>query len=368
MFSSIDASMFEKNNSENSSIKEKVTNDRENAIQQLNTTLKKQVKYLYTIQLSTFPLANVKSIQKQFNNLPDNIKSEAFIYPVGKYLTIKYSATENKKEIQKKLAFAKESGIRDSFIIRIPEEKYKKLVTNSNNVQNNIQKEEVPTTDKDTPLWCIQQQSIPMIKLDNYEYSRALTDAHKYKKQNFTLKSIETYEKLFAHDPANKAIVNNLFYLYGKTNNWPKAKEKFCLLKRKDMAAYSYAVGALEINNPMLEEELESQLQYDRSGYIHLALGVYFERNEQFKQSHKFYKRAYDLNRYDLYLAFAYARSCEIESQYKKAIFIYNLISQSNNKKYENLIHQAYNRYKQLEKLNISKKRKSYGTKETTFR
>ena len=59
------------------------------------------------------------------------------------------------------------------------------------------------------------------------------------------------YEKAFRHKQDNDAINNNLFYLYGKTNNWPKASEKLCLLKKLDKVLYSYAIGALEINYPM---------------------------------------------------------------------------------------------------------------------
>ncbi|MEA3353533.1 MAG: hypothetical protein U9Q33_06940 [Campylobacterota bacterium] len=347
--------MFEKNI--NSDLKTKVTNDRVNAIKQLNSTLQQQVDYLYTVQLVTFYQDQIEQIKDKFNTLPKTIKDESFIYPTGKYLTLKYSSARLAKELNSKLNLAIEAGFESAFISKMSKEKYNRITNQSIRYDKKVQKNEELSTDEGTPLWCIQQQSIPMIKLDNYEYTRALTDAHKYKNQNRTLKSIETYEKLFAHDHTNSAIVNNIFYLYGKTNNWPKANEKLCLLKKKDKAIYSYAIGALEINNPMIEEELASSLQYDRSGYVHLALAVYFERNEEYKKSHQFYKSAYNRNRYDLYLAFAYARSCEIESQYKKAVFIYQLISNSNDKRYKNLITQAYNRYNQLRKINTLKKR-----------
>jgi hypothetical protein len=56
--------MFEQNSSDTAVVQKKVTNDRVNAIKELNKTLQKATDYLYTIQLETLPSNAIDFVKK----------------------------------------------------------------------------------------------------------------------------------------------------------------------------------------------------------------------------------------------------------------------------------------------------------------
>jgi len=326
-----------------------VNTQRENAHLNFKHNLNSSSKTSYTIQLISIPKSSIEIAKKTFNELPHDIKEKSVLYPLGSYITIRYLSSDGVTPLKSVLKDMKKTQFKDSLIVRMNTNKYIKLLNKNSNYENNTIQHD--SDDSQYSLSCTQQQSFKFEKLDNFQYTRILSNAHKFKSLNKVRDSIKQYERAFAHQQSNNAINNNLFYLYGKTNNWPKASEKLCLLKKHDKVLYSYAIGALEINNPMIEDELKDTLHYDKSGYIHLALGVYFERNEMYIKAHSYFKKAYDINRYDVYLAFAYARSCEIESDYKKAAFVYKMISDNREDRLLNLKQQAKQRYEQISRM-----------------
>lgn len=319
------------------------------AQQKLQNTFVNNSKYSYSLQLYSFHKTDENGIINAYSSLPEDIKKHTAIYPTGEYITLRYLNKPSKKDfnsIFKKVKFIFD----DAYIATVTTDKFKEYLNQTKKRFEN--KEKIKNEDlRGYSKICVQKQSFEFQNLSTYEYTKVLVDAHEMKETNQIIESIKLYEKAFAHKQDNYSINNNLFYLYGKTNNWPKAVEKICLLRKKiDKVLYSYTLGALEINNPMLESELSLYLKDDKSGYLHLSLGVFQERNEDFEKAHGYYQKAYNLNRYDMYLAYAFARSSEIQSDYKGAMFIYGLIAKNNDRKYQQLQQQAYNRYNQLKR------------------
>lgn len=300
----------------------------------------------YSIQLITLSKTNLKRTKKLFNNLPKYVQERSVIYPVGKFLTIRYFIKKSSAELKNDLKDIKNHGFKDAFIIKTSLDKFNdirsKMGLDANNVSNtkhNIR--DVKNSEK----------QFEMLKLSTFEYSKTLIDAHEMKNKNKLRASIKLYEKALGHDQTNLFVNNNLYYLYGRTNNWPRANQLINIIDNKDKVLYAYSIGAIEINNPNLERELLEVLKYDISGYTKLALGSFFENNKSYKKSHDYYKKAYDNNRYDLYLAFAYARSCEINNDTKNAKFVYKMISNNTDDNLHNFKKQAYIRYNQLNRL-----------------
>ena len=293
----------------------------------------------YSIQLASFRKNNLNGAKVFLKRLPTTIKKDSVIYPVGNYYTIRYMISDSRNSLKKNLGMIKNSGFKDSLIIKTLVKKFQKQqnYTYSNtNIPRAIESSKKP---------------FKMVMLDTFTYSKILINADKLKNDNKLQESIELYEKAFGHKQTNQSVNNNLYYLYGKTNNWPRANELINLVDKKDKVLYAYAIGAIEINNPRLEAELLPVLKYDISGYAKLALGVYFENNKVSKKAHDYYTSAYDTNRYDLYLAFAYARSSELNNDNDNAKFIYKMISENRENKLQDLKQQAYSRYRQLEEL-----------------
>jgi len=317
----------------------------------LQETFSNNNTYSYSIQLYSFHKLDDKGIVKAYNELPQEMKSNIALYPSGEYITFKYLNKREKNDFQKDGIFKKIKYIfDDAYISTVVTDRYKEYLHQTK--KRFIQDKEIENEDlHGYTKACIQKQSFKLENLSTHEYTKILVDAHELKSTNQVIESIKMYEKGFAHAQNNSVINNNLFYLYGKTNNWPKAVEKVCLVEKTiSKVLYSYALGALEINNPMLENELSDYLKDDQLGYLHLALGVFFERNENFEKAHRYYKKSYDLNRYDMYLAYAYARSSEIQSDYKNALFMYGIIARNNDTKYINLQKQSIQRYEQLQR------------------
>lgn len=324
-------------------VSQDISSQRKDAHSKLQNSLNSSTKLSYTIQLLSVHKLSLKSLKVQYNLLPKDIKENSVIYPIGQFIAIRYLSYDNISDLKPILKELRKGQFKDSIIVKANKKKFKRLLNKDTNTQ--------PRNPNGYQLACVSKQSFEFQKLDNFQYTKTLLDAHKFKNKNKILDSIKMYEKVFSHDQTDRSINNNLFYLYGKTNNWPKAMEKVCLIKKPGKVLYSYAIGALEINNPMIEDDLIGILKYDDTGYIHLALGVFMERNESYKKAHDYFKKAYDINRYDLYLAYAYARSCEIENDYKKAAFIYKIIAQNGEDRFQNIKKNAYERYNQISKL-----------------
>jgi len=319
-----------------------ISNLYKQSVDQLNSTISTN-NFIYTIQLQSFKRENTNetSLVLESMKLLVEDQDDLYIYPLGRYDTIRYKKSFSKDKIYEYLNKLKQKDIfKDAIVKKVPKERLEKYLSRD-------KKNDTKDQEDSYQFACIKQQSFEFEKLSSYQYTNLLNQADKYKRSSMIIQSIESYEKLFASDQKNNIVNNNLFFLYGLSNNWPKAKEKFCLLKDLEKLIYSYALGALQINNPNLNEELNEVINEDRSGYINLVMAVFYERKENFSEAFRYYKKAYDLNRSDSFLTFAYARVCEIQDRYDDAIFLYNLILQ--NTQDENIKQQSLARIKNIQ-------------------
>jgi len=288
---------------------------------------------MYSIQLGTF---NTKDQALSFlMTLDEKIKKESFIYEVDDYITLRYKISKKVRFLRNSLIEIKKLGFKDSYI-----------------ATSIISKLEKPINDiKQTIKTVTTKEEIQVIKkkINRFNYTKILNQAHNYKVNMNFFKSIEFYEKAYNLIKNNNSANNNLFYLYGKTNNWQKAKIRLLEFENKDVFLYSYSRGALEINNIKLESDIKPYLMYDNSGYTKLILGYHFEMNNNLKKASYYYKKAYKKN--NIYLSFAYARFNEIIKNYKKAKFIYKYIYENIDTQSIILKDKAYKRYQELSKL-----------------
>lgn len=321
----------------------------------LNSTFENDHQKGYAIQLASIYVGAKNEYNSFLRYLKEPYRSNIFVAKIGSYYAIRYSFDKSYKKQKELLKSVIDDGFTKAFIVQTS---YQRYIKQKEQIKKQVKKIKKDKNDAYTPddisgyeFACVDKQTFKFDPLNSYEFADTLNDANIFKKNNELEKSIKMYEKLFGHKQTNTTINNNLFYLYGITNNWPKASEKMCLIKDQSKVLYSYALGALEINNPMIEDDLINFLNADKTGYTHLALAVYFERNDDINKAYLYYQKAYNTNRYDMYLAYAYARVCEIKEDYKKALFLYRNIANNKQKKYEQLKNYSTTRYQQLRSL-----------------
>ncbi|MCK5111238.1 MAG: hypothetical protein KAQ94_06925 [Arcobacteraceae bacterium] len=339
------------------SIDESFTLEKENE-------LNKGDRLVYTIQLATFP-KNKKYIGIKFlNNLDENIRLKSVLYPIGDFFTLRYNPSTKRELLFDEVYKLRDMGHESAFIVQTSLNKfYKAQKETISNLKFNDVKEEKQSSLK--IYTTVQEQTIKTVKispktkkntviekkLTKYEYTATLDAANKLTKNNQLIDSIEKYEILFKDRLTNKLVNKNLFYLYGKTNNWQKAKINIQNIKRKDKLLYAYGLGALENFNQNLENELKPELNEDLSGYVNLVLGVFKERQKEYKCAYAYYENAYMKNKFDIFIQFAYARAYELIGKNDFAQNIYLEISSIKSDNYANIKTQAYNRYLELKEL-----------------
>ncbi len=291
-----------------------------------SNVIKKDNTIVYTIQLAAFP-KDKKNIAITFlNNLPKDIQLKSAIYPTGNFFALRYNPSISEDLLYEELKELKGKGFKDSYIVETLLEKFynaKKSKSIKQPTAHNISK---------------------------YEYNSLLNKANKYMQNNSIIESIKTYEILFKSQENSEIVNNNLFYLYGKINSWSQAKINMKNTEYQNKLLYAYGIGALENYNQNLENELKEELSKDLSGYVHLILGVFKERQEKYDCAYTYYK-AYMKNRFDPFLAFAYARAYELIGKHNLAKKIYKEISTTANDKYIELKTIANKRYKELKEL-----------------
>lgn len=308
-------------------------------------------RIIYTIQIATFPIAHEESAISFFQSLEESIRSKSAIYPSNGYLTIRYYPSESKKSLTNQLKYVHQNGFKDAFIANTYLNKfynfqnkeyheYREKSTKIPLANKPFKKEEIKKIDK-------PQKST----LSKYQYNILLNEANNLKNEYNLKESVKKYEQLYNFSQENSLVNNNLFYLYGKTNQWKKAKNKIDKSLDKGNLLYSYGLGALESYNQNLENELKDQLEHDIKGYVSLVLGVFKERQHNYQDAYNYYENAYRKNRFDLFIMFAYARAFELIEDYKKAKQIYFDIATIKSIKYENLRKISYNRYLELDNL-----------------
>ena len=305
-------------------------------------------KYTYAIQLIALSSNREDMALKFLEELDKSIEEKTVIYEENGLITLRYYPSSDMKLLKGELQRIKKFGFKDAFIVKTLlyklKESQKTLSYNPSNYSL------IHSRNSETENYSQRK------KLSKQEYIETLNSANKLKENNNLHESIEKYEALFYSSKDNKIVKNNLFYLYGKTTNWHKAKLLLRNFKRKDKLLYAYGLGSLENYSMNLEKELKSELGEDLSGYVNLILGVLKEREAKLNDAYQYYEGAYIRNRSDLYISFAFARAYELIQKYDLAQNQYQQITLDKSKKYPKIKAQALKRYtelKELSRLNI---------------
>ncbi|EDP76667.1 tetratricopeptide repeat protein [Hydrogenivirga sp. 128-5-R1-1] len=135
-------------------------------------------------------------------------------------------------------------------------------------------------------------------------------------------RSAELYEKALSLKPLESAV-NNLLVTYARLGEFAKAEE---LLRRfpEERFLYSYLVELTKNGRLNIALKLSKKfLHLDRKGYVHFARGYVYERLGRVGDALAEYRRAYEKNPADPYLAYNYARLLESAGMYREAYRLY---------------------------------------------
>lgn len=298
---------------------------------------------VYTIQLATFPKDKKYIGVKYLNDLPSDIRSKSVLYPIGDYYALRYNPLKQRELLFDETYRLKDMGYTNAYIVQTSLTKFQEI---QGVVVHKSSKSDLVSDSLENA-----NESNKTKELTNYKYREILYLADSLNKTNQLIESMEQYEILFKSNKSNNVVNKNLFYLYGKTNNWERAKSNIVDIKRKDKLLYAYGLGALENYNVNLENELKPELCDDISGYVNLVLGVFKERQKNYQDAYNYYENAKNINRFDMFIMFAYARAFELIKKYDLAQKIYLDISLVKSDRYKNIKLQAHNRYIELKEL-----------------
>lgn len=298
-------------------------------------------KIVYAIQFITFSKNKKDSALEFLDTLDEHIQSQTALYLNGELISLRYKPSISRELLLNDLEKIKDIGFEDAYIVESYLRKFQ------------IKQEKLPPKNvyQDSISYSPFSQEKSPKKLTKYEYKQILNIANKFKESSNLHASIEKYETLFDDSKDNEIVNNNLFYLYGKTNNWNNAKLNLQNINRKDKLLYAYGLGSLESYSKNLEKELQSEIDEDFSGYVNLILGVLKERENNFNDAYTYYETAYIKNRSDIYIAFAYARAYELIKKYDLAQKIYFEISAIESDRYIEIKALSLKRYLELKEL-----------------
>ncbi len=220
----------------------------------------------------------------------------------------------------------------------IPEQKPKNIAKVKKEKINKPQKSEFPVKILKTPeKKQVEQKSEPEIKnaqpkkskepkkSSSYLYSTYISLGNKYLEKQDYIKSLSYYLKAYQINPSER-LLKNIIVLQIYTGEKNNALSN--LKKIKNPQAISQILiflienGEINLVRGFLSNKLE-----DKSGYLSYTKGVLEEKSGEIEKAHEYYKKAFKLNPYDPYIAYAYARILEIKGLTKKAFQVYRYIN-----------------------------------------
>jgi len=282
-------------------------------------------QYIFTIQLATYSIKDEAKIF--YNSLPEKIKKKCHITRIKRYFVFRYDSNEKREELEDELVKIKNMGFSDAFIVKSPVWRVKKSFDWQTNSKRRIKKEIVKRVKRDVKR--VKNILNNYKNIDSFSYNRLLYEADKMMQMKNYEGAIKGYEWLLEYSKDKTFILINLFYLYGKTKEWQKAKSYLDYVKNPRELLYAFGVGALESKDPNLLEELGGWLKGDYKGYLWLICAVFLEESERLIESHLYYEEAYKRDSSDPFLLFAYARSWDIMKNYENARKYYEMVLRS---------------------------------------
>ncbi len=303
------------------------------------------LSFFFTVQFASY--LSKEEAKKLFDSLPKEIKKDSFVTKYGDYFVFRYANEQSREKATLHLNKIKNIGFSDAFVVESASWRVEKAINWQVETKKKIKKQIVKKAKKTLVQ---AKKSLKHYKdIDPFVYNRLLYEADKKVAQKDYTGSIKGYEELLEYSEDKTFLLINLFYLYGKTKTWQKAKSYLEYAQNPRELLYAYGVGALESQDPNLLKELKPWLNGDFKGYLWLISAVFLEDNNKLQEAYLYYEEAYKRDRSDPFLIFAYARSCDIIQKYETAKQIYKQLAYNSEDIDKNLKDIAYRRLKELE-------------------
>ena len=159
----------------------------------------------------------------------------------------------------------------------------------------------------------------------SYMYSTYISLGNQYlEKLNYT-KSLFYYKKAYSINPSEK-LMKNILILQIYTGEKKKALTN---LKKIRDARYLSQILIFLIENGeinLVKKFLKNKTE-DRTGYLSYTKGILEEKSGNIEKAYIYYKKAFEKNPYDPYIAYAYARILEMKDLPEKAVQVYKQIN-----------------------------------------
>ncbi len=175
-----------------------------------------------------------------------------------------------------------------------------------------------------------------------------LLKANQYFKQGDYFRSLKLYEEVFKVKKDVK-IANNLIVLYVRTGLYEKAEE---VLKEINDERLIYTLILELAKAGKTEKALRLAEKYekkDENGLILFVTGYLHEKLKNYKKAFEYYRRAFEKNPSNPYIAFNYARMLELKGNIATAGNIYRVLAlQSSDENIRKLAEQKVKYYKSI--------------------
>ncbi len=224
-----------------------------------------------------------------------------------------------------------------------------KKTVKKNNLSLKLPKKETKASKKlsppKTPPPIINKQA----KTKHVDITFLLAKANSYLYNGNYQKAISIFEEILKYKK-DRDILNNILVLSirtGKISNIYKLSQKYISLINNDIAT-NIVVELIKIKRPN-EAFKFLKLLREKGKMPYLAYGILYESTGSFNKAKIFYKEAYYKNPYNVKAAYYYARSLDINGNYKQALKIYKMAAKLANDK--NLKRIIIDRIKVLEEI-----------------
>ena len=169
-------------------------------------------------------------------------------------------------------------------------------------------------------------------KPSSYLYSTYISLGNKYLERKDYQKSLYYYKKAYKINPSQK-LLKNIIILQIYTGKKDTALTQLRKIKNpqhiSQILTFLIQNGEIDFVRDFLDKEKE-----DSSGYLSYTRGILEEKSGNTEKAFIYYRKAFEKNPYDPYIAYAYARILEIKGLPEKAVQVYkhiNKISFSDN-------------------------------------
>jgi len=154
-----------------------------------------------------------------------------------------------------------------------------------------------------------------------YLYNSYLNIANNYLDKGLYTQSLEYYKKAY-NLKKNQKVLKNIILLQILIGNTGDLNRYISQLDKKSYIA-DIAIILIKSGQLKKAEKYLSGLTGEPSPYLLYAYGILREKQGKYQQAQAYYKKAYQLNPYDQYITYAYARILEINGFSKKAADVY---------------------------------------------